>query len=386
MRSLRGTRTMAKLIEPSTRPQVAALVLVCAACLAIDTGCRYAGARGPDSTNVCTWTMDEFMISHWGSPKDEKSLKLFLGDHINTVIAVPEEVEFCRKHALKVLLAAPGEEAAHYLGDPIVWGYFIIDEPARKKIEYSTLVPRFRRHHDLDPTKPAYINLNREDDVEKFVEMFEPRVLSYDYYQWWEGQEEFFALLERFRRAALAADIPLICWVEAVVVPSGPIPADNQAKIRQSVYCSLAYGVKGIQWWAWRNFNRDAGAVNAELKRLGPVLVKLRSVNVFHTAPVPEGTRAIPNGHWVQSPTKQLVVGLLQDRHKNDFILLANRDHSQSQDAVLRFTRPLAAAKKMDKRTGQWVTLDISKEKDAQETTLHLPAGDGELLKIEWPF
>jgi len=329
--------------------------------------------------------MEEFMISHWGVPKDPNDMKLFLDDHINTVIAVPEEVEFCRKHGLKALLATTPEKAASYLGDPIVWGYFVIDEPARKEIAYSTLVPRFCKHHDLDPAKPAYINLNREDDVEEFVRMFKPRVLSYDYYQWWEGQEDFFPLLERFRRAAVEADIPLICWVEAVVVPSGPIPADNEAKIRHSVYCSLAYGVKGIQWWAWRNFNRDAGAINAELKRLGPVLVELRSVDVFHTAPVPDATRAIPKGYWVQSPTRQLVVGLFQDEHESDFLIVANRDYKQPQDAVLRFTRPVAAVKEMDKRTGRWVALDLSKEKGIQTTTLHLPAGDGVLLMVERP-
>lgn len=372
---------MPKPVEVWIRLKVAAIV--CAACLALGPGCCAAGVRGADSANTRTWTMKEFMISHWGLPTDDQGLKLFLGDHINTVIAVAEQVEFCRKHGLKVLLAAPPEKAAAYLGDPILWGYFIIDEPARKNIPYSTLVSRFRKHHRLDPTRPAYINLNRMDDVDKFVRMFEPRVLSYDYYQWWEGPEEFFPLLERFRRAAVAADIPLICWVEAVVVHYGPIPADNEAKIRHSVYCSLAYGVKGIQWWAWRNFNRDAGDINAELKWLGPVLVKLRSVDVFHTAPLPDTTRAIPKDHWVRSPTKQLVLGLLQDEHNCDFILLANRDYKQSQDAVLRFTRPVGRVKKMDKRTGEWVALDVTKEKGAQEVKVHLPAGDGALLKIE---
>lgn len=375
---------MDKPIEASTRPEAVLIVLICAACLTLGAACR--GAGGPDSASVRTWTMDEFMISHWGVPKDQNDLKLFLDDHINTVIAVPEEVEFCRKHALKVLLATTPDKAAAYLDDPIVWGYFIIDEPAKKRIAYSTLVPRFRKYHDFDPTKPAYINLNRADNVEEFVRMFKPRVLSYDYYQWWEGQEHFFGLLERFRRAAVGAGIPLICWVEAVVVPSGPIPIDNQAKIRHSVYCSLAYGVKGIQWWAWRNFNRDAGLINAELERLGPLLVKLRSVDVFHTAPLPEQTRAIPKGYWVQSPTKQLVLGLFQDRRENDFLLLANRDYKRSQDAVLRFARPVAAIKKMDKRTGRWVALALRKENDTpkQKVGVHLGAGDGALLKIEW--
>lgn len=372
-------------VGASTRLDLVLVVFVCVAGLTLGAGC--GGARTPGSIETATWTMDEFMISHWGVSKDPNDLKLFLDDHIKTVIAVPEEVEFCRKHGLKVLLAATPEKAAAYLDDPIVWGYFVIDEPARKKIPYSTLVPRFRKHHDLDPVKPAYINLNREDNVEEFVKMFEPRVLSFDYYQWWDGPEQFFALLEKFRRAAVGAGIPLICWVEAVAVPSGPIPADNQAKIRHSVYCSLAYGVKGIQWWAWRNFNRDAGLINAELKRLGPVLVKLRSVDVFHTAPVPEQTRTIPNDYWVRTQTPQLVLGFFQDRRENDFLLLANRDYKRSQDVVLTFTRSVVTVKKMDKRTGRWVALDLTRGNETPKNMarVRLGAGDGELLKIERP-
>ena len=376
---------MSRWVGASTKLELLLISFAFGPVLTVGVGCRSGGAGTSDSAEPVAWTMSEFMISHWGVPKDPNDLKLFLDDHINTVIAVPEEVEFCRQHGLKVLLATTPEKAAPYLGDPVVWGYFVIDEPARKGIEYSTLLPRFSSHHALDPSKPAYINLNREDDVKRFVRMFEPRVLSFDYYQWWEGPEQFFPLLERFRHAASEANIPLICWVEAVVVPSGPIPADNQAKIRSSVYCSLAYGVKGIQWWAWRKFNRDAGLINAELKRLGPVLVKLRSVDVFHTPPLPEASRPIPEGFWVQSPTKQLVMGFFKDRHEKDLLLVAARHCEQPRDAVLRFNAPVAAVEKMDKRTGRWVALDLAQNKGVHEAKLSMLAGDGELIQIERP-
>ena len=378
-----------------------ALCAALASCLA-GLACGANVPEGKAKQKPEKWQLKEFMIGHWGSPKDDKSIKLFLEDGINTVIAVPQEVPFCRKHGLKVLLATDPKGAAPFVGDPIVWGYFITDEPARKKIPYETLVPRFQEHHKLDPVKPAYINLNELDDPDKFVKMFKPRVLSYDYYQWWAKQEPFYSHLERFRSAALKADIPLICWVEAVCAFWTPnYPVDNEAKLRLSVFSSLAYGVKGIQWWSWRSHIRDAGDINAELTKMGPTLIKLTSVDVFHTSPpppkdapkghvepLPKDTRPIPKDYWVQSPTNELVIGLLKKKNeaKVDYAVVVNRSIKHGITAVLRFEKPVTAVLGFNKRKGGWEKLDLRKPKDGKQEVHHyLPAGDGALLKIKRP-
>ena len=328
------------------------------------------------------WEIHEFMISHWSFPKEEKDLNLFLKDHFNTVIAVPEELELCQKHGLKALLAAEPEKAAEYVGDPGIWGYFVMDEPGRKGIELADLLPKMQAFHKLDPGKPAYINLDFHDDLDAFIKTLNPRVLSYDHYQWWAGQEMFFPMLEKFRQASLSANIPFICWVEAVCVSWGDIPPDNQAKIRHSVYCSLAYGAKGIQWWAWRNFNRDAGIINAELKRLGPTLVSLKSINVFHTPPVPKSVSPVPPDHWVQSPTKDLVLGVFQDKEEHDLILVVNREYRRGQEAVLKFATRVSVVEKIDKNTGKWTALPLSNEDKQWVTRVNIEPGDGELLRV----
>ncbi|MCH8120593.1 MAG: hypothetical protein IIC00_12815 [Planctomycetes bacterium] len=341
--------------------------------------CSRSQAMGP---NTGRWEIHEFMISHWGIPKEEKDLNLFLKDHFNTVIAVPEQFESCQEHGLKALLAAPPEKAVEYVGNPGVWGYFVIDEPSRKGIEFKDLVPRVQSFHRLDPSKPAYINLDHHDDLDTFIKTINPRVLSFDHYQWWAGREMFFPMLEKFRRASLSANIPLICWVEAVCVSWGDIPKDNQAKIRHSVYCSLAYGVKGIQWWAWRNYNRDAGRINTELKHLGPTLVRLKSANVFHTPPVPRTTSPVPRNHWVQSPTKDLVLGIFQDREKHDFILVVNREYRRGQQAVLKFMTGVSVVEKINKSTGKWMALPLRHQGKDQIVKFNIHPGDGELLHV----
>ncbi|MCE9557054.1 MAG: hypothetical protein K8T91_27215, partial [Planctomycetes bacterium] len=204
----------------------------------------------------------------------------------------------------------------------------------------------------------------------------------YDYYQWWATQEPFFPLLEKFRRAALGANIPLICWVEAVATPNGPVPADNAARIRHSVYSALAYGAKGIQWWAWRADNQDAQHINAELKMLGPVLMTLRSVDVFHTAPLPPGTRGLPEQSWVKTATDSLTLGFFKNEQGEDFILVANREWKAPRTAVLTFATPLSKVSMLDRKTGQWVEMKLDSSARAQTVSHILPPGDGILLRV----
>lgn len=328
------------------------------------------------------WKMDSFLISHWSFPKEGPRLKQFAEAGFNTVIAVPEELPACQAKGWRALLAVRAEEVPAYVHNPIVWGYFLLDEPARKNIRYETLVPTMEAFHRLDPSRPAYINLNEKDDPQAFVKLLRPRVLSYDYYQWWSGSEPFFPLLERFRRAALDADLPLLCWVEAVAVPHGPAPADNEARVRQSVYAALAYGAKGIQWWGWRADSPDCAKINGELKVLGPELVKLRSGDVFHTAPLPPQTRPVPGHAWVQSSTAGLVLGLFRNEEGTDFLLLANRDWKTARTATLTFAVPVMRVSRFDRQTGRWIDTTLALENDRPTLAQRLAPGDGVLLRV----
>jgi hypothetical protein len=356
-------------------------VLWAAMLMTLATGSTVGGEPNAAS-QVGPWTMQTFMISHWGFPKDEKQLKRFAQAGFNTVIAVPEQLPQCRKYGWKALLAVSADKADTYVDDSVVWGYHLFDEPARKNVPYKKFVKKMEAFHKLDAARPAYINLNEEDDPASFIKILKPRVLSYDYYQWWAKPEPFFPLLEKFRRAALEADIPLVCWVEAVVVPSGPIPADNEVKIRHSVYSALAYGVKGIQWWAWRPYNDDAAKINTELKVLGPVLLKLRSVGVFHTSPLPKQTRRLPAESWVQSSSENLILGFFKNDEGHEFILLANRNLKAASTAVLTFSRSVLSVTMLNRKTGKWVERPFTK-KGAQQTLSHeLAPGDGMLLRV----
>ena len=357
------------------------------------------------------WKMPEFMIYVWGEPRNEAEMQVYAEANFNVVDGSVDKLDLCRKYGLKLMVrpAVSPDIASQLADDPTVWGYFIVDEPGNTwsgdSVDlFKQLSAKVKALHEADPNHPAYINLGwlswSGDYLRNFIKTIRPEILSYDYYQWWAGggpQERaaYFARLKYFRAAALSAGIPFACWMEGNANPAvdGRPSAPHKAeKLRQSVYTSLAYGVKGIEWFrAVLIFDRDeaAGAttltpsgkdiaaLNAELKRIGPILAQLRSTDVFHTPPLPSETRELPADYWIQTETPDLVLGMFQDDMRSNFILVVNRDYQQERQAALRFLRPVSVVEKFDKQTGKWITLPLGKV-----AKLALGPADGELLKV----
>ena len=374
---------------------------------------RAADAGAP----VAGWKMPEFMISYWGGPKDDATAEAVVQAGFNTVMCKPDKLDLCRRHGLKALLTDVTPQPASKLReDQAVWGYFLRDEPADDRF-FPALARSAAAFRQADPSHPAYVNLGWTACPRSFVDAVRPQVLSYDeYWWWWKG--DYFPMMEEYRSVAQGAGIPLICWVEVNTGPDSEVgpakihPANNLARLRHSVYCPLAYGVKGIQWFVDRLVfdgtqltpsGKDVAAVNAELKRLGPILMGLRSLDVYHVAKadVPKSTRPLPHHYWVQTVTSETVLGTFKDAQGGDFLMLVNRNVHKEQAAVARFGRPVAAVEKFDKQKGGWANLAVVnaeqfdkreewaklialRRRGRQAVELTLSPGDGELLRIHW--
>ncbi len=357
------------------------------------------------------WQLSEFMIATNGHPTDtpagnNASAQTILKANITVVMCPLEKLEVCRQYGLKAMIR-PGkndtpltaEQAAQLQDDETVWGYFIMDEPAGVK-QYEECAQRREALHKADPNHPSYVNLGGgyQKIHSRFIEIVKPEVLSYDYYHWWWDYDLHFPRLEEYRAAALDAGIPLIAWAECNTAKQDKIReykyvhlADNLPRLRMSIYTRLAYGVKGILWWKgnqlWKDdqltpVGQDAAVIGAEMKVLGPTLVKLRSQEVFHTPPLPRSTRQLPDDYWVQVAGEDWVLGVFKDPDNNDYLLLANRDHAKSKWAVLVILRPDVQIDKMDKTTGEWIALPIRTRGDDTVAEFIVAAGDGELLRL----
>jgi hypothetical protein len=368
-----------------------------------------SAALASDETPVRTWRLDEFVISVWGGPNSPELARCLAEEaHFNTVMGGPgwtgEQgagvLDLADCHGLRVLLKiAPEEVTPAVSRHPALWGYYVFDEPVQCNVTYESLAPTVEAFRTADATHPIYINLNNADDPAAFISTLDPEVLSIDRYQWWFGREDYFPLLERYRALSLQQDLPLLWWVEANADENRyHTPPDNQRKLRQSVFTALAYGVKGIQWFGWgeacswerspdperwqlKPAGRDVAAINADLRRLGPVLMGLRSVAVYHTVPLPPETHPLPEGCWVRTDAPDTVLGLFQDAQRRDFVLVANRDHDRRQAVALRLTGPVTAVHRFSRRTGHWLPLALG-EASQPRVTVRLQPGDGELLRV----
>ncbi|MBN1291548.1 MAG: hypothetical protein JXB48_06880, partial [Candidatus Latescibacteria bacterium] len=309
------------------------------------------------------------------------------------------------------------ELAAKLKNDDAVWGYHLGDEPYPEST-FQPLSDQLKVLRKADPNHLSFINMlsTTGDFLRAYMDIVEPELLSYDYYQWRWGSDRYFEKLEQFREEALKADVPLACCIESTADPRyGEGHSGNAEKLHQSVYTCLAYGVKGVEWFHCDGIfkkgtveltrsGQDIVQLNAEMKCLGPTLMRLRSVDVYHTEPLPLGTRSTPKEHWIhligEEATAGLVLGMFKDDSETnylddadiDYFMVTNRDYRHAQNVVIRFQSkwlgiaPWHAQKKekrtverFDKLTGEWAKISSSA---AVGFVYFIEPGDGELFKV----
>ena len=344
------------------------------------------------------WQISEFMIMlGWPysveHPNPATIIQAMAADSFNTVMWDVGKLEMARQNDMKLMVMPSNPAIAAQLAfDSAVWGYHVSDEPSAP---YTGIPETVAALHQADPTHPAMVNLsggiyNHPD----FIDLVNPEILSYTgSYQWRPGRNTatHWLFLEEYRAAAKAENLPLVFWVD--VIFEGDYDSGSAAKMRQSVFTSLPYGTKGIQWFvAWdmyelgtTNYKLSGSAVaaiNADVKKLGPHLIGLESVDVFHTRPTPIISREIKPGYWLQVSGGQIVLGLLKDNANSDYAMIANRDVYSSATATLEFLTPVLQVKHFNKSTGQWILLTIDNSGAHQRVQVPLAKGDGELLSI----
>jgi len=340
-------------------------------------------------------------------PDDEEMMQAIAQAGFNTVMWYDEEeLDLAHKYGLKLLFMPSLHDWV--IKHPANWGYYVADEPPID--DFSKFAPQVSNYHQADPNHPAYVNSTGRDSeyLHSFLETFQPQVLSFTpNYRWW--QQEDYNILEAYRIAGLTAGIPLIKWIEVNANSevlalqnaglghlscTAPPPPDNAEKLRQSVYTNLCYGIKGFQWFTGgilfefgtsrlRACGKDVVALNKELQQLGPTLINLESVEVFHTPPLPVGTRLLPQDYWVQTATPDLVLGIFKDKQDNGYIIVANRKIDSTQQVVLSFPPAVTEVAKVDKNEGTLMNLPLTRFEKDSTVELDLAPGDGELLKVQ---
>lgn len=214
-----------------------------------------------------------------------------------------------------------------------------------------------------------------------------PDVLMYDHYPFKESNGfsgSYYANMEIIRKHALLGEVDFWTYIQSVGI-TGNLRAPSQDDLRYHIYTSLAYGAKGYAFFTYTtpdpggpeafhdglilpngtkntsyNWARD---INAEVLKLGPTLLSLTSEAVYHTAPVPTGTAALPAGFFwqpVATLTPPLVIGYFTDEDGRKYIMAVNRDLVNSRTIEFEVDGLPADVKEVSKSTGSEVATNYN--------------------------
>jgi len=177
------------------------------------------------------------------------------------------------------------------------------------------------------------------------------------------------------------------------------VHGDNVIKMRQTVSMSLVYGVKGFKWWVgWTMFDihkvveteppplsdigREVGRCNNTMAAFSPSLAGARSAGVYHTAPLPAGTREAPGDYWVRPSGVHIVMGVFEGARGERFVALGNRDIGESRLAEVTVEGRVRKVRRMDKGSRQWKDVPVREDGGVSKVSLEIDKGDLELLEV----
>ncbi len=321
---------------------------------------------------------------------------------------------------------------------PALEAYYVMDEPGAGAFAgFGRLVAYLR---ERDPAHLAYINLfptyaNEQqlgvsadaterarvgypmnfagvgtDDktvllyrehLKRFVETVKPELISYDHYHLLQPDQngkpvdgnQYFLNLALIREAALGANIPFVNTIQSGRHLDGwrdPTPAE----MRWLNFTTLAYGGRGINYftyWGPRGafyfdskpspLVKPVTELNAEIVKFGPALLELESIAVYHTAPLPYGTEAIPAASPVRIRSEgQFVLGLFGEQGRPAAFMIVNRDYARESTAEIEVTIPGRELQELDRKTGKWsARMKLPK---SRTTSITLAPGDGRLFRV----
>jgi hypothetical protein len=245
--------------------------------------------------------------------------------------------------------------------------------------------------------------LRYREHLKKFLEVVKPDLISYDHYHFLkEGPDgarsdgkQYFLNLALIRLAALESGKPFLNTIQAdTIEKSWRLP--NAAETRWLVFTTLAYGGRGISYftyWGPPDYNglyvdgkpsarlADVTRLNKELASFGRPLLHLKSLGVYHTAPLPYGTQAVPDSSPVRIVNAgSFVLGLFGEADKPSAFMIVNRDYQKETEADLRVKLSGSRIEELNRETGEWANGQTLGRDSGLKVNLR--PGDGRLFRV----
>ena len=390
-------------------------------------------ARPQPTPRAAHWRPREFLIGLHDAPPTKPTLyaqAAKAGFNVIVDYVGPDSLDLAHRYGLKLMVAQIGldvrtwkrddrHELAHkaierFRRHPALWGYYVGGDVRERQLADGADLASFVRQRD--PGRPFFVSVLPCDAwvgpalatadyagyLERVIQAMHPPLLNTAHEPFPAKREGrfYFENLELLRRAALAHDVVLCPTVRCGLRPGTRPP--GQGDLRWQAYTALAYGARCIVWLGYWQPPHGEGegivapdgtpserfhwvaALNGELRRLGPQLLRLRSAGVYHTgATVPVGTTRLPVHGLVGSVDGgTFVVGEFHGGPDERAVMVVNCDTRQAVQATVTINRPCRSVAWLDPASGDWRQLPIQGDRLGTKLELPLAPGGGKLLRL----
>ncbi|MEI8045161.1 MAG: hypothetical protein WCL11_27360 [Verrucomicrobiota bacterium] len=379
------------------------------------------------------FVQDRFVVGMWVPPATRENLDRHYREiaeaNFNLVVGqsgtnVMEHLKRCKRFGLKTLVGAGGpiEKAPD---GPACWGYLLVDEPGAGA--FPDIAKRAGEIRARRPGRFGYVNLfpnyaplgalgtsSYDEHVAKFVREVKPEVLSMDHYPLMrpggDTRQSYCDNLECFRKHALAAGIPF--WNYFYSMPFNDRLDPTEAQIRWQIFTSVTYGAKGVLYFCyWTPGKGAAGAgefpkggailtaeglktrhyeearrINAELKQLGPTLMKLTSTGVYHATT--ESNSIALAGSPIRKmvrvggdPSGEFIIGAFRHADGRRAVMIVNHNYSYTAWPTIEFDAAPGEVMEVSKTTGQALPV-VDDSPELKGLQLSFGPGDGRLFLL----
>ncbi|MBP1988826.1 carbohydrate binding domain-containing protein [Paenibacillus eucommiae] len=306
--------------------------------------------------------------------------------------------------------------ANDYKGHPGLGGYYVMDEPEFANISYAGHA--YNRFLSNDPDSSPYLNLlpyvwnkpQYEQYVDDIIDAADLKYLTFDNYPFkvgYDAFDDYYTNLKIIREKGLTNNLKIAAYIQACGYVDMRLPVENE--LRYNVFTSLAYGAKSLYWFPyWHPGVPFSGAIinedgtktslyepfknlNAQMKAWGPTLMKLTSMDVYHSGTMAAGTIGVPSDfQWQPNAiTDNVILSYFTDASGRKYVMAVNRDYTNSLTLTFNLNPKPSTVTEVSKTTGLEVSTNynpstgvISAAFAPGEGRLYaLPAdGTGELL------
>lgn len=382
---------------------------------------------------------EEFLISQWVGPSKltQEKIAEAAGANFNVLMAYCRSAEdlklaldLYRTNGVKALITGPvisnalddtdhPERLDSVIADcanhPALWGYYVWDEP--NSSYFKRLATANRYLLKKDPRCIPYINLlptyasleqlgapTYEQYVDEYLRVVRPKLLSYDNYTLLEGSErpDYFENMEIIRRQSIKHGVPFVFVL--LSTPHDPYRDPSESDLRWQVNTALAYGAHGVMYFTYetptpstdncRNgiINADGTRgrkyeevkrINAELLKLGPLFMRLKSVAVYHTAPVPTGAKALPGDGLIRAVDGgEFVIGQFSSDDGAIYAMFVNRSLKSAAHPKIVFSKKVQLYE-VSRTTGREQAAMTSQSGNLTIWSPKFVPGQGRLVRID---